>query len=158
MKHERTFTYSFFNELEEAPAVYQKLIHEARKAQKKAYAPYSNFAVGSALELENGLIIHGSNQENKAYPDGLCAERTALFAYGANHAEHKIIRLAIVGDGDLLPKNGLLSPCGSCRQVMAEYTARQESPFEIIMLNGNNSVIAVESIEQLLPFTFGTER
>lgn len=133
------------------------IIREARKAQQKAYAPYSEFRVGSALELDDGTIIHGSNQENKAYPDGLCAERTALFAYGANHADKKIIRLGIVGDGELLNDKGVLSPCGSCRQVMAEFTMRQQDAFEIVMLNGDGTVIKVNSIHELLPLTFGTE-
>lgn len=158
MKKEYTFEYEHFTSLREAPQSYQLIIEEAQKAQKKAYAPYSEFRVGSALELEDGRIIHGSNQENKAYPDGLCAERTALFAYGANYADKKIVRLGIVGDGALIGEKGLLSPCGSCRQVMAEFTMRQKVSFEIIMLNSDGSVIAVSGIDKLLPLTFGTEQ
>lgn len=158
MKKEITFDYEYFASLEDAPRSYQLIIEEAKKAQLKAYAPYSEFRVGSALELEDGLIIHGSNQENKAYPDGLCAERTALFAYGANHADRKIVRLGIVGDGALLGDKGVLSPCGSCRQVMAEFTMRQKDSFEIVMLNGDGSVTAVSGIDKMLPLTFGTEQ
>ena len=157
MKKEITLDYDHYSTLNDAPKEYQSIIKEAIKAQGKAYAPYSKFRVGSALELENGTIIYGSNQENKAYPDGLCAERTALFAYGANHDEHKIVRIGIVGDGALLGDKGVLSPCGSCRQVMAEFKMRQKDSFEIVMLNGDGSVIAVSGIEKLLPLTFGTE-
>lgn len=157
MKKKINFTYEFYASIDEAPEPDQMIIREAKKAQKKAYAPYSEFRVGSALELSDGTIIHGSNQENKAYPDGLCAERTALFAYGANHADQKIIRLGIVGDGELLNDKGVLSPCGSCRQVMAEFTMRQQDAFEIVMLNGDGTMIKVYSINELLPLTFGTE-
>lgn len=158
MQREITFKYHFYPSLEETPTPQRNLILEAKKAQKKAYAPYSQFRVGSALELEDGNFIHGSNQENKAYPDGLCAERTALFAYGANHTDQNIVRLAIVGDGDLLSEKGVLSPCGSCRQVMAEFTMRQKEPFEIVMLNSDGTVFVVDGIQELLPLTFGTEQ
>lgn len=157
MEKEVKFTYQHYKTIDQAPISQQHIIQEAIKAQQKAYAPYSNFRVGSALELEDGTIIHGSNQENKAYPDGLCAERTALFAYGANHSNLKIIRIGIVGDGALIHDKGLLSPCGSCRQVMAEFTMRQKDSFEIVMLNNDGSINTVNSIHELLPLTFGTE-
>ena len=157
MEREIKFSYKYFNSINDAPEEYRSILSEARNAQSKAYAPYSKFKVGSALQLESGKIIHGSNQENMAYPDGLCAERTALFAYGANHSDEKIIRIGIVGDGDLLKEKSILSPCGSCRQVMAEFTLRQDEEFEIVMLNGDGSVIAVPGISELLPLTFGTK-
>lgn len=133
----------------------RSLIKQAKVAMESAYAPYSKFSVGSALLLENGEVVLGSNQENIAYPSGLCAERTALFSAGTNFPNQKVMKIAVVAKGDLLPKTSVLSPCGSCRQVMAETSNRQKAPFEIILLNADDSVMIFESINDLLPFVFG---
>lgn len=131
------------------------LLQRAKVAMENAYAPYSKFNVGAAVLLKNGEIILGSNQENIAYPSGLCAERTALFAAGANYPNQIVKKLAIVANGDLLPSSSVLSPCGSCRQVMAETSNRQKEAFEIILLNPDGSVMVFDGIEDLLPFGFG---
>jgi cytidine deaminase len=157
MKKELQIYYESFSSFDKLPRVYQLIIQEAQQAIKGSYSPYSKFKVGCALELEDGTIIHGSNQENVAYPSGLCAERTALFYYGANHADQKIKRLAIAAEGTFLPKGNILSPCGSCRQVMSEYTQKQQAPFEILLLNNDGSVMVFDSIRALLPFSFKTE-
>jgi cytidine deaminase len=127
----------------------------AKKAMQNAYAPYSKFQVGAAALLANGEVVMGSNQENIAYPSGLCAERTALFAAGSNFPNEKVLKIAIVAEGDLLPKTSVLSPCGSCRQVMAETSNRQKSTFEILLLNPNGSITVFNGINDLLPFGFG---
>ena len=105
-----------------------KLLAEAKEAVLKAYAPYSNFHVGAAVLLEDGTIIQGNNQENIAYPSGLCAERVALFHAGAQFPGIAVDLICIVAKGDLMPISQLLSPCGACRQVMLESENRQNKP------------------------------
>ena len=153
VKH--TISYRLFESESELTPDIRSLLEEAKLAMKDAYAPYSKFSVGAAALLENGSVVRGSNQENIAYPSGLCAERTALFAAGANYPKQKVEKLAIVATGDLLPKTAVLSPCGSCRQVMAETTRRQGTPFQIILLNPDGTVMAFDGINELLPFSFG---
>jgi homotetrameric cytidine deaminase len=111
--------------------------------------------VGAAVLLENGLIIEGNNQENVAYPSGLCAERVALFYAGANYPNVKVDTICIVAKGDLLPKENLLTPCGGCRQVMIETENRQKQAFRTILVSQNNKVMIFESALDLLPFAFG---
>ena len=133
----------------------QKLIKEAEKAVKNAYAPYSKFEVGAAVLLDNGEVVIGNNQENIAFPSGLCAERVALFAAGANYPNQEVVKLAIASKGDLVDKDQFLSPCGACRQVMAEVSMRQDKSFEIMILNNDGSILIFKEIKDLLPFIFG---
>jgi len=156
MENNFTFTYETHDDRSTLTEDQVKAIQEAERAREKAYAPYSQFSVGAALVLNDGTVVHGNNQENKAYPSGLCAERTALFHFGAVHSDKTILRIAIVGSGDLVDPQRILSPCGSCRQVMAEYTERQAEPFEIIMQNQVGNILIVSSVAHLLPFSFGT--
>ena len=99
----------------------QALVVEAIEAEKGSYSPYSHFSVGAALRLEDGTVVRGANQENVAYPSGLCAERTAMFAAGANYPDLAFDTLAIVARDHGVMCEYPASPCGSCRQVMAEY-------------------------------------
>lgn len=144
--------YEHFDEL---PKADQTLMIEARKAADDAYAPYSHFHVGAAVLLDNGVIVRGSNQENAAYPSGLCAERVALFATGAQHPNIKIAAIAITAfpEGKKIPAIPI-SPCGDCRQVMAEYELRYNQKIRLIMEGGNGSFIVSDSVAQLLPFLF----
>lgn len=157
MKKEFKFSYDYFDSIQDLNSDQQKAIEMAEKARKNAYAPYSNFKVGAALLLNDGSTIQGSNQENKAYPSGLCAERVALFSYGAQNNKSDIKILAIVGDGELLKTNEVFSPCGGCRQVMSEYSEKQEKPFKIVLKNSDGSCIVFEGIHHLLPFIFGSK-
>lgn len=134
----------------------RELVDKAYRACKDAYAPYSKFKVGAALLLENGQVVLGNNQENIAYPSGLCAERVALFYAGATYPETKVIALCIVAEGDLLPFEKILSPCGGCRQVMLETEVRQNSPYRVILVSQNKKTIIFNSAKDLLPFAFGT--
>lgn len=152
---QHTIHYKIYDNESELDQQDVDLLTSAKKAMQNAYAPYSKFQVGAAALLANGKIVMGSNQENIAYPSGLCAERTALFAAGSNFPNEPVIKLAIVAKGDLLPKTSVLSPCGSCRQVMAETSNRQKSTFEILLLNPNGSVMVFNGINDLLPFGFG---
>ena len=129
------------------------LLDAAIQATVTAYAPYSHFHVGAAVRLDDGTIVTGSNQENVAYPSGLCAERTALFAASAGHAGHAIDSIAIVGrnpEGQLTAA----SPCGACRQVMAEQQSRQQNPMRVVCYFSDLKILIFDSIECLLPFVF----
>lgn len=136
------------------PAEEQQLLAEAEKAMAQAYAPYSNFKVGAAILLDNGKIISGNNQENAAYPSGLCAERVALFYAGAHYPATSVKTIAITCSSDA---DKPVSPCGSCRQVMAEYEQLHKRKIRIIMANQNQKIYAAHGIETLLPFMFGSK-
>lgn len=133
------------------------LLQSARQATQTAYAPYSNFHVGAALLLEDGTIVKGSNQENAAYPSGLCAERTAIFAAGATFPNKKVSMIAVAakrkGENFFLPAN----PCGACRQVISEYESKQQQPIKIIMEGGQGKIYICDSINVLLPLKFSSE-
>lgn len=136
-----------------APEV-AELIEEAKKAANQAYAPYSRFLVGAALKLGNGLIIRGNNQENAAYPSGLCAERVACFAAKAQYPDESIEMIAIVAKNADADHFKLATPCGSCRQAMSEYENHQEELIKLYLLADDGQVYESESIENLLPFKF----
>jgi len=133
----------------------KKLIDSAKIACSRAYAPYSQFQVGAAVLLANGEIITGNNQENVAFPSGLCAERTALFYANSQYPEQAVKSLAIAaytqGDFVELP----ISPCGACRQVILETEIRYQSPIKIY-LYGKKEIYVVEGIKDLLPLAFGS--
>jgi len=132
-----------------------KLYLKAKEISKKAYAPYSKFNVGCALELASGEIVVANNQENIAFPSGLCAERVALFYAGANFPTDEVLTIFIYAEGELLPDNNFLTPCGSCRQVMTESQRRQKERFRILLCGNDQHVLVVEKIDDLLPFSFG---
>lgn len=155
MQKEFKFSYSQYQSINELDKADQELAKLAIDAMKNAYAPYSKFHVGAALRLENGEMIQGNNQENIAYPSGLCAERVALFYSGANYPGIAIQTLCIVAKGDLIPNNAILSPCGSCRQVMLESENRQKNPIKVILINQDGSLYVVDSVKFFLPFGFG---
>ena len=138
---------------DELPPAEQALVQKAVDATNNSYARYSNFHVGAACLLENGNIVIGANQENAAFPSGLCAERTAIFAAQANHPDQPITTLAIAARN----VNGLLkspiSPCGACRQVVLEIEDRYQRPVRIL-LYGTEGIYVFESIKDLLPFSF----
>lgn len=130
----------------------RELESKALLAARTAYAPYSRFHVGVALLLDDGSIVTGSNQENAAYPSGLCAERTALFAAGSNYPERKVEALLLLAEAEGKRVDGI-SPCGACRQVMAESSTRAGKPYQVILC-GSERAIVIENNLDLLPFTF----
>ena len=140
--------------LSELSAKEQQLVSNAKSAFKTAYAPYSGFLVGASVLLENGEVINGSNQENVAYPSGLCAERVALFYAGAKYPNIKVNTIAV----SVLSKNfevtDVISPCGACRQVMAEYEDKQDNPIKVILHSPTDEVLIANRVEDLLPFMF----
>jgi cytidine deaminase len=150
-KIELSFITAHISELTEQE---QQLVSNAKSALKTAYAPYSGFLVGASVLLENGEIINGSNQENVAYPSGLCAERVALFYAGAKYPDVKVKTVTV----SVLSKNfevtDVVSPCGACRQVMAEYEEKQEQEIKVILHSPTDEVLIANTVEDLLPFMF----
>ena len=155
MQKEYSFKFQLYPNLESLPTIDISVVNKAFEAMEKAYAPYSKFKVGAALLLEDGQIIQGNNQENIAYPSGLCAERIALFHANAQFPEIAVELICIVAKGDLMPISQLISPCGACRQVMLESENRQNKPIRIILVNQDNRTMCIDSIQNLLPFGFG---
>ena len=138
---------------DELPNEYQTLINKAKEQVSKAYAPYSGFHVGAAVLLENGEIVTGSNQENSAYPSGLCAERVSMFYANAQYPNvpAKAIAIAAYTNGDFVDEP--ITPCGACRQSLLETEIRFEKDITIL-LYGKNNIYAVDSVKQLLPLCF----
>ncbi|WP_298119640.1 cytidine deaminase [Flavobacterium sp.] len=147
-------TISVFNGINELPSEIQSLMNQAIETRKNAYAPYSKFRVGAAILLDNGKIVLGSNQENAAYPSGLCAERVAIFQAGAIYPNAKIIKLAITAASDTNPTLSPIPPCGACRQSIAEYEFKQDTPIEIYFMGESGEVYKSNSINNLLPLSF----
>lgn len=150
-----SISYEQYGHWNELSAQEQVLVHKANEICGNAYAPYSKFNVGAAVLLESGEVVSGSNQENVAYPSGLCAERVALFYCGANYPNEKVKTICIVAKGDLLPISHQLSPCGACRQVMLETENRQSQPYRVILVNQDNTTTVFYSAKDLLPLAFG---
>ena len=130
------------------------LIDNAVKAAEMAYAPYSKFHVGAALLLSDDTIVLGNNQENAAYPSGLCAERVAVFAAKANYPNRSIKEVMIVVKTEKPLKQGFTPPCGSCLQVLWDVQNRQGSPIKIHVLAPDQNVYSVNNVNQFLPFGF----
>lgn len=149
-----TSSFSEYDSLDELPKDVQNLMGQAVEIRKKAYAPYSQFRVGAALLLDNGKIVLGSNQENAAYPSGLCAERVAIFYAGSMYPEAKILKIAITAASDTNQTKAPIPPCGSCRQSIAEYEIKQETPIEIYFMGEIGSIYRSASLKNLLPFMF----
>ena len=147
-------SYQEVDSVEELPRADREMMERALEATATAYAPYSGFRVGAALRLKDGTVVTGSNQENAAYPSGLCAERTALFAASAQRPELRDYEvLAIVGrDAEGTPCEA--SPCGACRQVMLEYERIQGHPMRVLCQLAGGRVRVISSVRDLLPFGF----
>lgn len=143
-----------FDSVDELNTEDKKLVEEARRSVLEAYAPYSNFHVGAAVLLENGITVKGNNQENASYPIGLCAERVAVFAAGANYPGIKIKAIAITALSKQFHIDKPVAPCGACRQAIAEYEHRYKSPIRLIMVGESGKVLVAEGIGNFLPFMF----
>lgn len=142
------------NELEHADRL---LIEAAKTAAKGSYSPYSKLSVGAAVLLENNQVVCGSNQENAAYPSGICAERTALFYANSNYPHQPVTVLAIAAltNGEYLPYP--LSPCGSCRQVISEIERRFGKPIKVILYGTERIIVIDKGSALLLPLSFGPD-
>ncbi len=146
-----------FDNPESLPQGEAVLLDQAVIAMQNAYAPYSHFKVGAAILLENSVIQLGNNQENAAYPSGLCAERVAIFAAGALYPGVKILKIAITASSDVFPMDHPVAPCGACRQSMLEYELRQKDPIVVLMRGMTGKIYRSEGIRPLLPIFFHEE-
>jgi cytidine deaminase len=143
-----------FESVSKLPVSIQKLMDKAHKARDRAYAPYSSFKVGAALQLNSGEIITGNNQENAAYPSGLCAERVAIFYAGSQYPEATIHSIAISAKSLHSKITKVVPPCGACRQVLAEYEVKQNSLIEIYFMGESGKVVKSNSVKDILPLIF----
>jgi cytidine deaminase len=149
-----TTNFTAYNAVEELPKDIQNLMEQAVAIRKNAYAPYSRFRVGVAILLDNEKIVLCSNQENAAYPSGLCAERVAIFQAGAIYPEARILKMAITAASDTNKTTIPIPPCGACRQSIAEYEIKQNSPIQIYFMGESGAIYKSESLKNLLPFMF----
>ena len=145
------FIYEDINELSD---VDKNLMKVAVEATKTAYAPYSGFNVGAALLMEDGSIIIGNNQENAAYPSGMCAERVAIWKAGSSFPNKKVKKIAITAVSSNKQLDKPVGPCGACRQTLLEYEINQKEDVEVFFMGEIGNVVKTSSISSLLPFSF----
>lgn len=131
----------------------QKLVEVAKSATSRSYSPYSHFSVGAAVMLDNDAIVSGSNQENIAYPSGLCAERTAMFSANSQYPDSAPVAIAIAAFNNGAFTEQPITPCGACRQVLIESEQRFHRPIEVL-LYGEKQILLVKNISSLLPLSF----
>ncbi len=154
---QHTVTIDVFDNFGELSQEDQELITKAKEASNEAYAPYSQFQVGAAVRLKSGKIIQGSNQENVAYPSGLCAERVAVYYANATYPKEEIESIAITAKTKNFEVDKPITPCGSCRQAIAEYEIKQQKPIRIIMMGESGSIHICNGLKMLLPFMFNEQ-
>lgn len=151
-----TFTLLVHDSMNMLSSQERNLMELAVTARKKAYAPYSKFNVGAAVLLENGEVVLGNNQENASYPSGLCAERVAIFYAGANFPGVKVKAIAITAASSSHQVATPAAPCGNCRQAIAEYEYKQDSPIKLYLMGETGSVVECGSLSDLLPLGFNS--
>jgi len=150
-------SYSEIGKISELNEMDKQLVDLALRATERAYAPYSGFKVGTAVLLEGGIIISGSNQENAAYPSGLCAERVAVFAASSDYPDRVIEKVAVVSK-DKSGQIRAVTPCGSCRQALYEYEIKQGEPIRVLIFGENEVLLEFNDIQSLLPFGFSKDQ
>jgi cytidine deaminase len=143
-----------FDLLSELPIAVQELMNKAHEARENAYAPYSLFKVGAALRMDSGEIVLGNNQENAAFPSGLCAERVAVFQAGAIYPGISINAIAITARSLKHKVVTPIPPCGACRQSLAEYEVNQKTPMAVYFMGETGKVVKASSVKDLLPLIF----
>ncbi len=132
----------------------QRLVKVAVEMTRNSYAPYSEFHVGAAILLENGKIVRGSNQENGAYPSGLCAERVAVFAASAEYPGVPMKKIAVCANSAISDPANPVSPCGACRQALLEYELSQKSDMKLLLVKDKGKVFIIDKVQDLLPLSF----
>ncbi len=153
-----TISYETFAGIEELSETDKMLCEKAKNALTTSHSPYSKFRVGTVILLDDDQLVLGSNQENVAYPSGLCAERVALFTIGANYPNAVIKTMAITAQTDNFKIVNPVTSCGACLQVMIEAEKRQNSPIEVLFYCIDGAILKVKSIKSLLPFGFVEDR
>ena len=154
IKHSLTVAYTEVSRISELTEADRQLLNEAWEACELAYAPYSNFHVGAALILANEIIFKGNNQENAAYPSGICAERVAVFSASSQYPGLPIKSMAVVAKTDVFNLSIPVTPCGACRQVIAEYETLSGEPIRILLQGNSDKIWIIEGIANLLPLMF----
>ena len=155
MKEINTGTSAFiFQDIDELSTIDKNLMEAAIQAAKNAYAPYSGFSVGAALLMDDNSIIIGNNQENAAYPSGMCAERVAIWKAGSSYPNKKVKKIAITAVSSNKQLDKPVGPCGACRQTLLEYEVNQKEDMEILFMGEIGNVVKANSIASLLPFSF----
>ncbi len=149
-----TSNYTVFENREELSEEDRKLLLRAEEARDDAYAPYSKFCVGASLLLENGEVILGNNQENAAYPSGMCAERVAIWNAASRYPKQKILKIFIAARSETHEVDKPVSPCGACRQTIAEYEFKQHKNIEIFFTGASGVIVKAASLNDLLPLAF----
>lgn len=149
--------FTVYPDMDALPHDIAELMKSAVASREKAYAPYSQFYVGAAVLMKGGEVVLGNNQENAAFPSGLCAERVAIYHAGANYPGGQVEAIAITAASRLKKVSEPIPPCGACRQAIAEYEYRQKSPISIYFMGDRSEVYQCASIEQLLPLIFTEE-
>ena len=145
--------YKEFDSIDELESKDRKLAQAAIEATQLSYAPYYNFNVGAAVLFVDGEIVKGANQENAAYPSGMCAERTALFYASASRPDKAMSAIAIAAGQNGVICDYPVTPCGACRQVMAQYQTKSGAPMEVLLVGGRK-IWKFEKIDDLLPLIF----
>ncbi len=153
-----TISYETFDGIATLSEIDSMLCEQAEKALTTSHSPYSKFKVGCAILLSDDQVVLGSNQENVAYPSGLCAERVALFSIGSNYPNAVIKAIAITAQTESFKIVNPITSCGACLQVMIEAEKRQNSPIEVLFYCINGTILKVKSIKSLLPFAFVEDR
>ncbi len=153
IEKEINIKYTEFKDFEELETRDRELVEAAIAAMDSAYAIYSHFHVGAAVRMSSGAIVTGSNQENAAYPSGLCAERTAMFAANAHYPDESMLAIAVAGGVDGKLSSNPASPCGACRQVMAQYQTKAGQPMRVLLVACDH-VLVFEKVDDLLPMIF----
>ena len=156
-KVEIAVSYHEYDSLDELNVEDRNLLEKARGAINSAYAPYSAYYVGAAVLLENGMIFTGNNQENVAYPSGICAERVALFYASSQYPDVPVNAIAVSAKAKGFTVHSPVTPCGSCRQVMAESEGRFQNRLRLIMRGENGKINVIEGVSNLLPLMFRAE-
>lgn len=143
-----------FESVSDLPTAIQKLMEKAHQARENAYAPYSLFKVGAAILMDSGEIITGNNQENAAFPSGLCAERVAAFSAGSQFPNEIFKAMALTAGSVKHKTISPIPPCGACRQSLAEYEVNQGTPISIYFMGESGKVVKANSVKDLLPLIF----
>ncbi len=149
-----TIDYIEYDSIDELNAEDKSLMQKAQEAANTAYAPYSNFSVGAAVLLENGVIVKGSNQENAAYPSGLCAERVAVFSAAAQNPGVAFKTIAVTAKSSKIAVENPVGPCGSCRQAISEYEVLYNKPIRFLLMGERGKVLEIKDVKSLLPLRF----
>lgn len=151
---EYKFRVAEYASIDELPEDDKQLLEIAKEAAGAAYAPYSQYYVGAAVKLDNGAVVKGNNQENAAYPSGLCAERVGIFAASAVYPGVAINAIAITAKAKNFEVNYPVTPCGACRQALSEYEQLQKKPVKLILSGVSGKIRIIEKVEDILPFCF----